>query len=141
MLHEGLVAQLLADTVTAAFLVGDDSEHNRVYPLVMPQKIPRGPSQTPCVVYQTRSVDRQVTYCGTSGLIRTMLQLDCYSSTYTEAKQLADAVRTSLIDFRGSLGGVVSVRHAALESEFDLQDPEPGLYRVSQNWVFWHEED
>lgn len=141
MLYRGLVAELVGSTPTSGFLAGDSGESNRVYPLVIPQKKPRNGTQvTPCVVYQTRNVDRQVTYCGTSGLLRTEMQLDCYATSYEDAADLAAAVRELLTDFRGSLGGVVSVRHAALQTEFDLQDPEPGLYRVSQLWVFWHEE-
>lgn len=137
MLFEGLVAELESSTSTSAFLSGTPS---RIYPLVIPQKVPRGAQQTPCVVYERRGVDRQVTYCGTSGLVMSTMQLDSYATTYSEAVQLAEAVKQALLDFNGTLGGVVSVRHAALQSEFDTQDIEPGLYRVTQTWVFWHEE-
>lgn len=137
MLHEGLVAELSTSTVTATYLDGDPV---RVYPIVIPQKKPRGPAQTPCVVYETRDVRRQTTYCETGGLVRTTMQLDCYATDYNEAKRLAEAVREALSDFRGLLGGTVQVRAATLETEFDLQDIEPGLFRVSQSWVFWHVE-
>lgn len=137
MLHEGLVAELVSSTNTATYLAGDP---DRVYPLVIPQKKPRGAAQTPCTVYETRNVERQVTYCATSGLVRSTIQLDHYSPDYNEVKRLAEAVRQALQDFRGMLGGLVDVRAASLETEFDLQDFEPGLYRVSQSWAFWHVE-
>lgn len=141
MLHEGIVAALVGTTPTSGLLAGNTGEPDRVYPLVIPQKVPHSRvQQTPCVVYQVRNVDRQVTYCGTSGLVRSEVQLDSYATSYDGAVELAAGVREVLTDFRGALGGVVSVRHAALQTEFDLQDPDPGLYRVSQLWVFWHEE-
>jgi len=136
MLHKGLVAELASNTIVAGFLV--DGSVTRVFPHVIPQKIPHGARQVPAVVFSTVSVDRQVTYCGTSGLKRSTLRLDCYDVTFDGVKDLAKAVEDVLLDFRGMLGDIADVRHAALETEFDLQEFEPGLYRVSQSWVFWH---
>lgn len=137
MLHIGLEEELATAALTAALLAGTP---NRIYPLVIPQKVPRGAAQTPCVVYETSNVERQTTYCGVSGLVRTTMRLDCYAEDYNTSKQVAQAVRLVLSDFRGMLGGTVDVRHAALETEFDVQDFEPGLYRVSQTWAIWHVE-
>lgn len=36
--------------------------------------------------------------------------------------------------------GSVKVKDAFLVNEFDLDDPEPGLYRRSQSWRFWYVE-
>lgn len=140
MLHIGLEQELATHTATAAYLAGENGAPNRIYPIVIPQKVPRGAQVTPCVCYETRAVDRQVTYCGTSGLVRTTMQLECYASDYNTVKEVARAVREVLSDFRGMLGGTVDVRAATLETEFDVQDFEPGLYRVSQSWAFWHAE-
>lgn len=140
MLHVGLEVELSTSTNTAAYLAGEGSAPNRIYPIVMPQKIQRGAQVTPCVVYETRSVDRQVTYCGTGGLVRTTMQLDVYADDYNTSKLVAQAVREVLMDFRGLLGGTIEVRHAALVTEFDVVDFEPGIYRVSQSWAFWHVE-
>lgn len=137
MFHDGLAKELAENTNTSAYLAGTP---DRVYPMVIPQKVPRGAPQIPCIVYALRNVERQVTYCATSGLVRSTMQLDCYSSDYSEAKLLARAVYDVLQDFKGLLGGTIDVRAASLETEFDIQDFEPGLYRVSQSWVFWHVE-
>lgn len=136
MLHKGLVAELGSNTISSGFLV--DGAVTRVFPQVIPQNRPRGETQVPAVVFSTVAVDRQVTYCGTSGLKRSTLRLDCYAISYDGAKDLAEAVAGVLLDFRGMLGDIADVRHAALESEIDLQEFEPGLYRVSQTWTFWH---
>lgn len=137
MLHIGLTAELVNSTVTAAYLAGTP---HRVYPLVLPQKKPRGAAVIPAVTFETKSVSRQVTYCGTSGLVMTSMGLNCYADKYDDVKLLAKAVKDVLQDFRGQLGGIVDVRAASLETEFDIQDFEPGLFRVPQSWNFWHVE-
>jgi hypothetical protein len=136
-LYEAHSAHLLSVTAVNALVAGTP---DRIYPLVIPQKVPRGSQITPCIVFTTIAVERQVMYCGTDGLIRTRCSLDSYASTYAEARELADAVRQGLLDFKGLLGGVLSVSAASLETDFDLQDPDPGLYRVSQSWSIWHVE-
>ena len=138
MIHVAIRNELVSNTGTNAYIGGTP---NRVFPLVVPQKVPNGVTTMPCVVYETGDVQRGVSYCGTDRLVRTMMRIDCYSTEYDEVKELAQAVRHALIDYRGSLGGIVDVRAANLETEFDLQDFEPGLFRVSQSWVFWHVED
>lgn len=137
ILHKALVAELRSNTITGSILIEDDSLI-RCYPLVIPQKRPNGPAQIPAVVYATAGVERQVTQCGTNPVVRSILTLDCYAATYDQARELANAVRTVLVDFRGLLGAIVEVRAANLQSEFDLSDIEPGLYRVSQTWAIWH---
>lgn len=140
LLHISLEHYLAQDSLTAVYLAGSP---NRIYPGVIPQKVPRGAAQTPCVVYDLRSVERQVLYCGTDGLARSVLNLDCYATEYNVSKQLAQAVYYALRDFRGPMGPVdntVIVKTANLETEFDVQDFEPGLYRVSQSWSIWYAE-
>jgi hypothetical protein len=134
-LHQAIKIHLAADT-TVASLVGD-----RVFYRMIPQKIATGDARMPCVVYSRGGVDRQVTYCETSGLIRTSATLDVYAVKFTESRDVARAVRQALVDYRGTLGGLVFVRAASLENEFDLDDFEPGLYRVNQSWTFWHSEE
>ncbi|MEO8224129.1 MAG: hypothetical protein ABI661_04945 [Gammaproteobacteria bacterium] len=139
-LGEALKAELTMSTVTAIYLVPGGGLPDRVYPLIIPQQKKNGPAQVPAVVYAINGAERQLLYCGTSNVIRSRLQIDCYDLTYEGARELADAVRETLQDFSGLLGAIVEVRNAALETEIDLQDIDPGLYRVSQSWAFWHVE-
>lgn len=130
LLHEAIKLHLEADTqFTAGFFY-----------IIIPQATPVQ-QRVPCVVFNRGNVDRQVRYCGTDGVIRTSVTLDCYAISYTAARALATVVRESLIDFRGLLGNSLMVRAASLEGEFDLLDIEPGLFRVSQSWNIWHEEE
>lgn len=137
-LHKALKAELIGHTATAGYLAGTVPAPDRFYPLVIPQKRRDGPQIMPAVVYALGNVDRGTTQCGTDVLIRSLCTLDCYSLKYDEAKDLAAAVRGVLLDFRGMLGAMIEVRAANLQSEFDLSDIEPGLYRVQQTWAIWH---
>lgn len=139
-LGQAIKEELRSNTGSGALLDPGAGKPVRVFPQVIPQKVPGGAWQVPAVTYERRAVARSVTYCGTIGLVRTTMSLDCYALTYDDAHELASAVRSALIDYKGTLGGIVDVRHASLETEFDVQDFEPGLYRVSQSWNFWHVE-
>lgn len=134
-LHEALRTHLLADTNLSALI------DERFFYVVVPQKIPRGDQRMPCVVFNRNSVERSVRYCGTDGLVRAGVSLDCYALRYIEARAVANAVRQSIIDYRGTLGGLLQVQAVSLVNEIDLVDIEPGLFRVSQSWDFWHIEE
>lgn len=136
MINQALFQHLAADVAVAA-LVG-----TRIHPLVIPQRIAASTQRVPAVVYSTSGVERGVSYCGTDALVRSTIAIDCYAAGYDAARALATAVRTALVDFSGPMGSatVVPVRTCNIETEFDLMDIEPGLYRVSQQWTIWHEE-
>ena len=137
MIHEGLFAYLAADAGVLAYV--DNGNVVRIFRQVIPQKIPEGVPRVPCLVYERSGVERQVTYCGTSGLVRSTFSIDSYAVKSSIAHELAAAVRDALLDYRGVMGGI-AVSFCSLENEFDLQDIEPGLYRVVQSWSIWHEE-
>ena len=129
--------QHLVGTAGVAALVG-----TRVHPLVIPQRIAATSQRVPAIVYSVSGVDRAVSYCSTDRLVRRAVGIDNYAAEYDSAHAVADAVRAALVDFSGPMGSttVVPVRTCNIETEFDLMDIEPGLYRVSQQWTIWHEE-
>lgn len=133
-LHEAIKNHLTAETSVAGLI--DD----RVYYLIVPQA-QTAQERMPCVVFSRGGIERQVRYCGTDRLVRTSVSLDCYALRYTSARALARGVRDALLDFRGQLGGLLNVQAASLVNEFDLMDIEPGLFRVVQQWDFWHTEE
>lgn len=138
-LTESLKAELVSNTATSSLLAGSSPGLDRVYPLVIPQK-KSGVKQVPGVVYAKTAWAAGVSYCGTDGLVMTTLRLDNYDVTYDGADVLAKAVKDVLLDFSGNLGGTTEVRAANLQTEFDVNDFEPGLFRVTQIWNFWHVE-
>lgn len=139
-LGQAIKNELRDNTATGALLNQAGPVPVRVFPMVMPQKKKGGQDQYPAVVYTQTSVDRQKLYCRTDRTVGTRLELDCYALDYDQAHELADAVRAVLLDFQGALGGIVAVKDVALETEIDLQDPEPGVFRVNQVWLIWHAE-
>ena len=134
MIGRGLFEELRSDATVLA-LCG--SNPSRIYPQVIPQRVALE-QQMAAIVYSVLGVTRSATYCETVKVVRTSLQIDCYSTKYESKETLAAAVRAVLTDFRGMLGGLVDVRDAKLATEIDLMDIEPGLYRKSQTWDFWH---
>ncbi len=81
---------------------------------------------------------------GRTGLEQPRIQVDCYASTYSEAKQLATAVRHAIYEFAG-VRGDINVRQARLDNDTDgfenVDDgSDEGRYRVQQDWLIWSTE-
>ena len=132
MIQEALYAHLAADASVAA-LAG-----TRIYPLMIPQHVYNEASKLACVVYQRTGMDLPINTCGAEALAGTSMRIDAYARSYGIAALLAAAVRDALVNFTGPMGAV-HVSRVNLESELDLLDIEPGLYRVSQTYSIWHE--
>lgn len=126
MLVEGLFSVLTSDSAITG-IVGD-----RVYPLLMPQS-----GTIPAIVYSQIGRREDVSLCSADGKIRATIQIDSYSKQYRTSKMLADAVRSVLVDFTGAMGDA-RVATVILDQELDLDDPEPGLFRVSQTFFIWY---
>lgn len=134
MIEQGLHAYLTGEPGVASF-VG-----NRVFPLLIPQHTYDESTKLACLVYSKVSDSRQQTLCGTDSVLAASYQIDCYAANFLKAKQTAAAVRAAMIDFGGEWSGT-TVKNVHLETEFDLMDPEPGLFRVSQSYRIWHVEE
>lgn len=133
MIEQGLF-QYLSNVGPVRALLQERPDFVRLYHLIIPQG-----GKAPCVVAQFTDFERDQTYCGTIRVVRASIQLDSYGTEYFEALELAAAVRTALTDFRGTMGSV-EVKSATLQTERDLEEPEPGLYRRWQDWSLWYVE-
>ncbi len=133
MIEQGIFERL-RDDATLATLIG-----GRVFPVQIPQ--PAGPdhSRTPCVVFTLNSEGRTLTQCDAVSSVEGTYQIDSVSKSYFDAKAIAQAVRLSLNSFTGQMGGT-TVDRVLLETAQDLIEAEPGLYRVSQTYVFYYQE-
>lgn len=129
ILEESLFAFLAGDTAVAA-LVGD-----RIYGMIAPQK-----AKLPRIVYSRIAVTRSQTFCATDRKARAVMQVDAYDLSYRGAKVLAKTIRQTLTDFNGDMAGT-PVSTIAMDSEVDLDDPDPGLFRVSQTYFIWFTEE
>lgn len=100
----------------------------RIYNLVVPQE-----GRFPCLVLQWTFDPRNQTQCGTIRIVNATVQIDSYAAQYFDAIDLASLVRLALTDFTG-MWGEVAIRSCTLQTERDLEDPEPGLFRRFQAW-------
>jgi len=123
--EEGLVAELRDDAGVTA-IVG-----TRIYPEAIPQK----DGTMPAIVYQRLISLRDRELAGTTDLINVRVRVDCWDTSYSGCKALADAVRLALNDERVALGSFV-VQDVFLDTEGDLSefDGDDSDYRVSQEY-------
>lgn len=135
MIEAGL-SQFLKANAGVAALVANDPALTRIFPLVIPEHVRGDPKKMPCLVYQRIGTNRTATFCKTDGLVNVSMQIDCYSLSYLQAKQLADAVRKCLIDYTGLMGDT-HVDRVFSDVEFDLVEQDVLLYRVSQTYTIW----
>lgn len=77
----------------------------------------------------------------TPSLKKVRMQVDSYATSYLDAKTLSGRVKTALSRYRGTVTGEV-VQDVFYANEIDMTE-ERGqdelLYRVSQDFMVWHE--
>lgn len=136
---ETALFEFLSNQTELQALLGQ-ATRTRFHPLVLPDRTP-----TPAVVYRVDGTTRGRTYCATDRVVRTRVQLDTYATNYLAGITVAAALRLVLVDFRGMMGtgtNAVRVRDVAIDpnSDRDLEEPEPGLFRRWQDYTIWHVE-
>lgn len=135
MIDDSIFTLLKNSAGVAAIVYEPSSSIYRIYPLVIPQGVDS--TQTPCVVYQRVGASRGVRYTGTDNLVNAIYQIDSYATTYRAAALLAEAVRSAIVDFNGTVGSH-SIKTVNIENDFAVEDPDPGLYRISQTYSIWY---
>lgn len=116
--HDGLVA-----------LVGQ-----RIYPLVIPQKV-----AMPAVRYQRVAVTHTSAMGVDAPLTTTLVQVSSHADTFDGARAVAVQVRAALQRW---MDDDVGVQDVYVESEIDLYDQADleGGYQVATDFRFWHME-
>ena len=98
----------------------------RTYPLVAPQG-----AEMPFIVYNRISSGRQYSLTGYSNLENPRMQVDCYGTTYSEAKALSEAVITAL---RGAT--TFGTEQDDPRESFE----EDETFRISIDFSIWNQE-
>lgn len=102
----------------------------------------RAPQKTPppYIVLNRIGGRRDYHMQGASGLVASRVQIDCYATTYLDAKTLARAVAAILSGYRAG-----AIQGAFLDSERDLPASDSGevnhLFRVSLDFMIHHQEN
>lgn len=140
MIEEGLVQRIVADASIVELIGGT---FNRIWPGSIPQKEAGDPPSLPAIVYTRIGTFRDVGTCRTDSLVQAQFQIDSYAANWSTARALARLIRLRLVDFTGTLtdDDVTLVDRIFLSSELHLEDPEPGVLRVSQTYVVWFTEE
>lgn len=109
-MEQAIIARLLAAAGVAA-LVGA-----RVYPGALPQG-----ESLPAAICNLISAAPSYSDDGEDGIREDRIQIDCWGSTWTDAKKTARAVVAALSAFDGTAGGI-RIRYIVLDREQDLQE-------------------
>ena len=130
-IEEGLTAFLSANAGLTALIGG------RVYANKLPQGV-----TLPALTYQRISSPRRHTHDsnGATGTAHPRFQLDCWSTTYEGAKDIADALRSALNGYRGTMGAVdpVTVQSALIDDESFDDYADAGIVRLRCDYIIWH---
>lgn len=108
----------------------------RLYENKIPQHVQGDARKMPCVVWRRDGSARDRTFCATDSLVEGSWSFEAKAPDYVVAKNLADAVRDSMVDYSGLMGNV-HVDKVFIEDEADFIDDEPGLLSVTQSFTVW----
>jgi len=108
----------------------------RVYPL-----LPQG-TTFPAILYTRIATDRTQALDGNVGVTEATVAIDCLAENYSQAKTLADEVRTILHGYSGAWSTLVC-RNCVLETETDFseQDGDRVTHSVTQIYRIWTDMD
>lgn len=131
VIQEALVSLLAADVGVAAILTSGGV--TRIYPLVIPE------DQTmPAMAYQRISRPQLHSQDGPTGLAWPRFQWTMKAVTETAVIALAEAVRTALDGYVGTVEGV-RIDAIFCENEWDAFNPLDKTYEVRLDAVVWHQ--
>lgn len=101
--------------------------------------------ELPAWAYQRVSGPRVNAHDGGAGIASGRMQITCQAESYSECKDLAEAIRRSVIGFRGEMGtsssgAGVRVFGCQVENEIDGYGMTGGVYTVRMDVVIIYQE-
>ncbi len=129
--EEGLYGFLRAQPGLAG-LVGD-----RIYPLVIRQSVGDKASVMPAVTYRrTGTTYEDPTLTGISNLYTADIDIECWSDSYAEAKQVAEEIEVSLNGKTDAILGPFVVGQALQRNLADQYEVDLDLFFIVGSWTF-----
>lgn len=133
MIEQALYSRITSDSTIAA-LIG-----TRFFP----NQIPQG-QKLPAVIYKQEKGDREHIMAGAVGLVNSQYSITCYAESYSQAKELSEAVRKCLDGYSGTVESV-SIEGIFLEDETDVPGFKAGTdvlnrFGKSLTFVVWYKE-
>lgn len=121
-----------------------DLAGGKVYPIRAPDN-----ETDDFIIFQRTDSARWRSVNAPSGMAQAFIQVDCYSKSYYNAKELAGIVESRLDGFRGTVGygsdspqDSVRIGGISLQNDVDLYDQteEPFLYRNTMSFLVTYEQ-
>jgi len=132
-LGEAIYSSLKADTTGVYARVA-----TRIYPLMAPQT-----AAAPFLTYQQISSPGYRASVADANIRSDRLQIDCYSTSLSTVRALADDVRYRLRDHMGTFpsSSGIAVQRIFFDNETEMIEHDEDMsvphYRVSQDYIFW----
>lgn len=132
---EKAAARAIAADPAVAVLLGE-----RIWPVIAPQS-----ASLPFATWRRTGVQRSQTLAGPMGMATVVIAVDVFATTYEEARNIADRIRSVLDGWGGQVADYVSVRNVSLDSESDgfvqlAGGDLPPVYQVTQSYsILWQE--
>jgi len=132
---EQAAARALVADPAVAMILGQ-----RIWPVIAPAS-----ASLPFATWRRTGVARSQGLSGPIGATSVQLAVDVFATTYEEAREAADRIRSVLDGWGGQVTDYVSVRNVSLETESDgfvqlAGGDLPPVYQVTQSFsILWQE--
>lgn len=132
---EQAAARALAADPAVALILGQ-----RIWPVIAPAS-----ASLPFATWRRTGVSRSQGLSGPIGVTSVQLAVDVFATTYEEAREAADRIRSVLDGWGGKVTDYVSVRNVSLDTESDgfvqlAGGDLPPVYQVTQSFsILWQE--
>lgn len=107
---------------------------DRIYYVKAPQDV-----TNPYIVLQKISGVRGHSHDGADGSVQARIQVSIFATTYKEAKDISEAVRAEIDDYKGTMQSV-TVGHCFFDNETDLFEEGEGLYGIADDYLILYTE-
>lgn len=107
---------------------------------VYPVRLPIHPAMPAIVLRYVSDFTGNVHDRGPDGLVRKRLQVDIYGQDHDSSDELAGQVGTLLDGYRGPWGALITIGACMKDNEFDVDEPETGLWRRVQDYLVEYNE-
>lgn len=131
---EAVLRLALVGSASVSAIVG-----SRIFPILAPQT-----ASLPFIIWRRSGITREHTLAGPMGIPTVSVEMQLYSTTYEQARELADCVRLTL-DGYGATVNNTEVKHVYLDQESDdfaqlAGGDLPPVYQVTQTYnILWQE--
>ena len=118
----------------SSLAIGTSPETYRIYPVFAPES-----KAVPLIIYRVISQLRDHTFDGPRSVVRTRVQIDIFSGSYTQSVTLSEAIRLSLNGYSDVMGDM-DVHYATFENRQDFFDQDADINRISDDYIITHVE-